>query len=58
MKLRQYITQLYNSLKNIANQQGINEEWGSIKTAIIESVKETIQFQEKPPTNEWWVEEC
>jgi len=45
-------------LKNIADQQEINEEWVNIKTAIIESAKETIKLQEKSPKNEWWDEEC
>ena len=29
-----------------------------IKTAIIESAKETIKLQEKSPKNEWWDEDC
>jgi hypothetical protein len=39
-------------LNNIADQQEINEEWGNITTAKIESAKETIQFQEKSPKRE------
>jgi len=40
-------------LNNRRNQQEINEEWENIITAIIESAKETIQFQEKSPKHEW-----
>jgi len=38
---------LYNRLKNIADQQEINEEWKDIKIAMIGSAKETVQLQEK-----------
>jgi hypothetical protein len=34
MKLRQYRTLLYNGLKNIADQQEINEEWENINSNI------------------------
>jgi hypothetical protein len=34
MKLRQYRTLLYNGLKNIADQQEINEEWENISSNI------------------------
>ena len=41
---RQFRTLPYNRLKNIADQQEINEEWENIKTAITESAKETIKL--------------
>jgi hypothetical protein len=45
-------------LKNIADQQEINEEWENIKTAMTGSAKETVQLQEMSPEDEWWNEEC
>ena len=45
-------------MKNIADQQEFNEKWENLKTAIIKSVKETIQLEEKFPKNEWWDEKC
>ena len=44
-------------MKNIADQQEINEEWEYIKTAMTGSAQETVQLQEKSPKNEWWDEE-
>jgi len=40
-------------LNNIANQQEIEEELENMKTAIIQSAKETTEFQEKSPKHEW-----
>jgi len=45
---------LYNGLKNVADQQEINEGWENVKSAIIVCERNnSITRKEKSPKNEW-----
>ena len=45
-------------MKNIADQQEIDEDWEHIKTAITGSAKETVKLQDMSPENTRWDEGC
>jgi hypothetical protein len=58
LKLTEYRSILYNKLINLNPKQETDDEWGQIKTAIVDAARDIIQIQSKPPRNELWNEEC
>jgi hypothetical protein len=58
VKLKQHRKILLEKFSHINKKEGINNDWNSIKTAIIETASEICQLQGTPIRNEWSDDEC
>jgi hypothetical protein len=57
IKLQECRRALYTNLSKQKQQQGLEQEWEQIKSAITEAANEVIQTQSKKQRNEWWDED-